>query len=248
MKSLHIAAIITLLVFVSSCTTTTSTRRHPTLTEQLEYIDSVVVIPPRVEIEYVTLTGENERLTEQEDTIRIQLIQMAEHRLTSRGYHVVEFDFEGAIKSNEEFAYTVTQVREEFDQAKKELQLGKGLTIEEATTLKASIGEVVNVVAEETGADAILLMRYEGFEKSKGYKSKDIGTSILVGILTGIVPVAAPTGAITEVALIDGATGDVLWADIMGGVLGTSVAATAMSTLPIDVDPTEDVSLVEVKE
>lgn len=107
MKSLHIAAIITLLVFIASCTTTTSTRRHPTLTEQLEYIDSVVVIPPRVEIEYVTLTGENERLTEQEDTIRIQLIQMAEQRLKSRGYHVVEFDFEGAIKSNEDFAYTV---------------------------------------------------------------------------------------------------------------------------------------------
>ena len=248
MKSLHIAAIITLLVFIASCTTTTSTRRHPTLTEQLEYIDSVVVIPPRVEIEYVTLTGENERLTEQEDTVRIHLIKMAEHRLKRCGYDVVEFDFENAMKSNEEFAYIVTQVREGFDQAKKELQLGKGLTIEEATTLKASIGEVVNVIAEATGADAILLMRYEGFEKSKGYKSKDIGTSILVGVLTGIVPVAAPTGAITEVALIDGSTGDVLWADIMGGALGPSVAATAMSTLPIDVDPVSDANLLEVKD
>jgi len=239
MKYLQIAASMAIMFFFTGCATTYTTRLHPTLEEQLKHIDSVVVTPPRVEIEYVTLTGENERLPEQEDIVRAQLVQMAQDRLTSRGYEVMEFDFDSAMESNDEFAYTITQIREGFEKAKEELQLGKGLTMEKASELKISIGEAVNIVAEETGADAILIMRFAGFDKSKGYVAKDVGTSLLVGILTmgSIIPISTTDGAITEVALVDGATGDVLWADIMSGKLGPSIAQTALSTLPPDVDP-----------
>ena len=62
---------------------------------------------------------------------------------------------------------------------------------------------------------------------------------IFLGILTmgQFVPLAATSGAITEVALIDGVTGDVLWADVKSGVLNAAVADNAMDTLPHDVDP-----------
>ncbi len=46
------------LVLLSACTTT-STRTHPTLAQELMLVDSVVIIPPDVEITLITLTGEN---------------------------------------------------------------------------------------------------------------------------------------------------------------------------------------------
>lgn len=238
MKSFRIAAVLGFMLVVGGCATTT-TRTHPTLDEQLEHVNSVVIAPPRVEIEYVTLTGENERLTEQEEVIRQQLISIARNALVMHGYEVVEFDFEGAMENDEEFAYTVTQIREGFDKAKEDLQLGKQVSEEEARKLQVCLGEAANVVAAESGADAILLVRYAGFDKSDGYVAKDVGTSVLVAVLSmGSVLMTSPaSGAITEVALIDGITGDLLWADVKGGFLNADPAVAAMNTMPHDVDP-----------
>ena len=238
MRTVKISAVLAVLFLIAGCATTT-TRTHPTLEEQLQHINSVVIVPPKVEIEYVTLTGENERMTDHEIAISAQLITIAERELRVHGYDIVQFDFDSLMERDAEFAYTVTQIREGFDKAKEDLQLGKQVSPEQAKKLQISIGEAVNVVAAESGADAILLLRYTGFDKSDGYVAKDVGTSVLVGILTmGSVITLSPTsGAITEVALIDGATGDVLWADIKSGALNAAVADHAMDTLPHDVDP-----------
>lgn len=250
MIKLRVSTLLCTLLIVAGCATTTTTRTHPTLEEQLHHVNSVVIAPPRVEIEYVTLTGENERLTDQEDTIRGQLINIAEAHLISHGYEIVEFDFEKALEEDPEFAYTVTQIREGFDKAKEDLQFGKQISEEQARKLRICLGEAANIVATKTGADAILLMRYAGFDKSDGHVAKDIGTTLLVGILTmGQVVMASPaSGAVTEVALIDGITGDILWADVKGGFLNASVAENAMGTLPDDVDPELATSLPDPTE
>jgi hypothetical protein len=238
MNTLQTAAVASFFLFVTGCATTT-TRTHPALEEELQHINSVVIAPPRVEIEYVTLTGENERLTDREESIRTELVAIAQRELSEHGYEIIDFDFDSAMENDAEFAYTVTQIREGFDKAKEDLQLGKQVSPEQANKLKISVGEAVNVVAAESGADAILLIRYAGFDKSDGYVAKDVGTSLLVGILTaGSVIMTSPaSGAVTEVALIDGVTGEVLWADIKGGYLNAAVADRAMDSLPHDVDP-----------
>lgn len=242
MNARRIAALLSSVLLAAGCATTTTTRTHPTLDEQLHHVNSVVIAPPRVEIEYVTLTGENERKTEQEESIRTQLVSIAEGALTAHGYDIVEFDFDSAMDNDEEFAYTVTQIREGFDNAKEELSFGKQISEEKARNLKISLGEAASIVAAESGADAILLMRYSGFDKSDGYVAKDVGTSVLVAVLSmGSVIMTSPTsGAITEVALIDGITGELLWADVKGGFLNTTPAVHAMGTLPDDVDPVEE--------
>jgi hypothetical protein len=69
--------------------------------------------------------------------------------------------------------------------------------------------------------------------------AKDVGTSLLVTVLTAgtVVPVSTASGAITEVALIDGVTGDVLWADVKYGGLNSSTGAKIMNAIPDDIDP-----------
>lgn len=236
---LSIATILLSVTVLAGGCATTTTRTHPTLAEQLNRVDTVVIVPPRIEIQYVTLTGENERLTEQELAISDQLMAIAARELRDHGYEVIDFDFEAAIEKDDELAYTVTQIREGFERAKKDLQLGKALSEDEADNIRISVGEAVNHVAAMSGADAILLMRYVGFQKSEGYVAKDVGTSILVGVLTmgSVIPISQTAGAMTEVALVDGVTGDVLWADIMSGMLDSSITDKALDTLPHDVDP-----------
>ena len=238
MKVFRITALLMLGLLVASCATTT-TRTHPTLSDQLHHVNSVVIVPPRVEIEYVTLTGENERMPDQEGVIRSQLLTIAERELRTHGYEVVPFDFDEALTEDNELAYLVTQVREGFDNAKEDMSLGKQISVEKASTLAISVGEAANIIAARTGADAILVMRYSGFDKSDGYVAKDVGTSLLVGILTmgQVIPLSATSGAFTECALIDGMTGEILWADVKGGMLNASVADSAMDSLPDDVDP-----------
>jgi hypothetical protein len=108
----------------------------------------------------------------------------------------------------------------------------------ESKKIQISVGEAVNVISEKSGADAILLLRFSGFDKSSGYVAKDVGTSLLVTVLTlgTVVPVSAASGAITEVALIDGVTGDVLWADVKYGGLNSDVGDTIMNAIPDDID------------
>jgi hypothetical protein len=229
---------LALTLLLGGCATTT-TRTHPTLEDQLHRVNTVVIVPPKVEIQYLTLTGENERLVDKEQAISAELVAIAERELRESGFEIIDFDFDAAIESDTEFAYMVTQVREGFDRAKEELQLGKKISEEEAKTIRISVGEAVNTVAAMSGADAILLIRYGGFQKSEGHIAKDVGTGILVGVLTAgaVVPVSQASGAVTEVALIEGVTGEVLWADIVAGLLDSSVTDKAMDSLPVDVDP-----------
>lgn len=224
---------------LAGCASTTTTRTHPSLNEQLNRVNTVVIIPPRVEIEYVTLTGENERLIEREEEISSELMKMAKRELLSHGYEVVSFDFAAAIANDHDFAYKVTQIREGFDRAKRDLRLGQLISESEAKMIQTSVGEAVNIVADKSGADAVLLMRYAGFDKSSGYVAKDVGTSLLVGVLTmgTVIPTKQTSGAITEFALIDGVTGDVLWANTKGGLLNSTIGDKALETLPLDIDP-----------
>jgi hypothetical protein len=230
------------MLVVSGCATTkTTARSHPTLETELHHVNTVVILPPRVEIVYVTLTGENERMTEKENEIRNQLVEIAERRLANRGYELVDFDFSGTMASDEEFAYTITQVREGFDRARKDLDLGKQVSEEEANKIRTSVGEAVNIVAAKTGADAIFLMRYAGFDKSGGQVAKDVTTSLLVGALTAgvFIPVSSTSGAVSEAALIDGLTGEVLWANVTVGALDTGIMDKCLESCPRDIDPVE---------
>lgn len=238
MNKLRPLSFLSLLILAAGCATTT-TRTHPELDEQLNHIDTVVIAPPRVEITYLTLTGENERLLEQERLIGNELLALAESRLIEEGFEVLPFDFETAMKENDDFAYTVTQVREGFDKAKEDLRLGRMISPDQASKLTVSLGEAVNTVSAWTGADAILLLRYQGFDKSGGHMAKDVATSVLVAVLTAgmMFPMQAAEGAITEAALIDGATGEVLWADVKYGPLNAKVAGNTMQSLPKDMDP-----------
>ena len=234
-KIILVCGVLFTLVLSSGCTVT-NVREHPALEEQLLDVDSVLVVTPAVSIEQINFASENERLIEMENLIQQELIIFAESELKERGYDVVEFDLEKAIAEDEQLAYAVNQAIEGFDEAKKTLY-EKALTEEDKRKFKVSVGTAVNIVSEKSGADAVLLMHYIGQRKSEGSVAKDIAVGVLVGLLTGSVPVAPTEASYVEIAFIDGVTGEVLWSNMFSSQqLSIKIADDVMQSFPEDID------------
>jgi len=235
---LTIAATAAWLTGCSSLQTTT-TREHEDLESHLLKVERVVIAPPEVSIALIKVSGDNERIASLEHSTRQGILNLARRDLRVAGYEVVEFDFAKAIAEDEDFAFTITQVRDAFDMARQELRAGRELSAAQKRAFNASVGSAVNAVSARTDADAVLLLRYAGFRKSEGMVTRDVASSVAFAILTmgqGLL-VHNTSGAQIEAALIDGVTGDVLWTDSRAGSLDASIATAAMSTLPRDIDP-----------
>jgi hypothetical protein len=224
-------------------------RQHQDLNEHLLEIDSVVIAPPVVSIEYVAFDSMNERMRKDELRIREALVQVAERALTDHGYDVVDFDFEQSLKEDSEFAFRVELLRHEFGFIRRELRENPAASEGAMMSFQSSVGSVANTLSEKSGADAILLMHYDGFQKSTGLIVKDTAVALVLGALTGIAVASPQSGATVELVMIDGTTGNVLWSDVRGAAgLSAESAKTSMRDFPDDVDVGWDLASEESDE
>ena len=237
MKGLTTLMVVMSFAILGGCSTTTA-RTHPDIEAQLKAVKRVVIAPPEIEVTLITFTGENERITATEETIRREVLNITKRELEAGGYEVVDFDFAAAKQQDETLATLITDFVTGYDNAKEELQHGKAISLEEAKNIRASLGEVATRVAAAAEADAVVLVRFGGFEKSEGQIAKDVGTSLLIGVISlgTVIPIQPTSGAFTEVALIDGYSGDILWTDIRGGALSSELTDILLDQLPDDID------------
>jgi hypothetical protein len=227
--------VVSSVIVFTGCANYTSVREHANIHESARDIESVVIVPPSVNVELKVFTGENESMPEKEEQLRSALLSLAASRLAAEGLEVIEFNFQRAIEEDEEFAFAITQAKEALDTAEQDLYTGKAVTVETKAQFEVSLGPVVNAIAERTGAESVLLMDYYGFEKSAGLQTKDIAAGVLLAVLLGSsnASIAAPSGSFVDVALIDTSSGDVLWANRKGGqVLNSQIVEMALAELP----------------
>jgi len=129
----------------------------------------------------------------------------------------------------------------EFNFFQRDLYKSATIRESEIRSFHVSIGAATNTVSRMTGADAVLLIHYYGFEKSANIKEKDATIAIIFGVLTDVVAVAPPSGSMIEIAMIDGVTGDVLWTNVRGGIrVDELIASQALEPRPNDVGPPVD--------
>lgn len=233
MKKIGLLTLVCLLA--TACAQNTTVRQHENYADIAKDISSVVIIPPEVNIELVTFDGDNEELTEDQELIGAAITEHAQQRLAEEGLTVIEFDIQEAAANDEEFAYSVTQCTEAWTAAKNELYTTGLVSEEKKSSFQATLGPVVNAIAEKTGAEAILLMEYNGSKKSAGMIAKDVGTSILVGVLTAgaVVPVQNTEGAMIDVALVETTEGRVIWANRKAfAAVDSNLANMALSEMP----------------
>jgi len=75
-------------------------------------------------------------------------------------------------------------------------------------------GQDCSLIANQSGADALLLVKFQRFKRSAAHIAREMAVYFAVGMLTvGLfVPQPEPwSGEMLAVAFVDGKTGDVLW-------------------------------------
>jgi hypothetical protein len=114
-----------------------------------------------------------------------------------------------------ELRFAATQAKKAADQALTEMYATIPMRKSEALNYKRSLGPEINQFADRVEAEALLFVRYTYMTKSGGEIAKDVAFSVLLLAATlGNATVIGPvTLARVDVCLVDGATGDVLFAN-----------------------------------
>ncbi|MBY6187953.1 hypothetical protein KUV89_15140 [Marinobacter hydrocarbonoclasticus] len=205
----------------------TSVRMHEDHSTHLSDMKRIAIVPPIIEMEKLNFDGENERLPEQEEAIKAQLVARATDRLEAQGFEVRVVERGEMETQFANFNFDLAALRESYTALVPALYDGKPVSEKDMASFSQSVGEAASIVAHYTESDGILLVRYSGWEKSAGNVAKDVASSVLVGVLTAgmVVPVQATSGEMVEAALIDGDTGAVVWSNIMhwGSNDGTAI-------------------------
>lgn len=230
-KTIHknwLWALTIVTVAMASGCSYTPVRQHPDFASAARKVQKIALLPPDVEYQLLVLTGDNERLQDEEKKVTANLISTIPTLLEKRGYRVLPFNADQLQQSGQDTNFTLQQVKTAYTEASKQLYERGLVGEEEAKQFRVSVGPVVNPVAEVLQADALLLVRYAGFKKSDGLIAKEVVSGALLGALTGVVIIPAATGASMEMVLLDATNGDVLWAN-----RGLGNAALLVEKLPL---------------
>jgi len=223
-------AILLALLLASGCAMTT-VREHPDFASQSRQVKNVAVLPTDVEVLYLVLTGDNERLPEEEQNLKTILAGALPGLLEQRGYQVRKTSAEELGQIVKDANFTIEQAKSAYQEVSKQLYERGMVEEEEAKKFRVSIGPIGAAVAEALNADAFLFTRYAGFKKSEGLIAKEVVSGALLGALTGVVVIPAASGGSLEMALIDGHSGDVLWTNRGGRAAAIPPTAIAKDLL-----------------
>ena len=111
--------------------------------------------------------------------------------------------------------FAATQAQGAADEAMNEMFKDPRWYKSSALNYKRSLGPQVNQFADMVDGEALMFMRYSYVTKSGGEIAKDITFSVLLAVATlgNVMVVQDVTAARLDVCLVDGATGDVLFAN-----------------------------------
>lgn len=205
-----------ILVLGSGCAVQTT---NPNMEMELALVEEVAIIPADIMVGLSKFASDDERMPEIEEAHEPLFQAFAEAALSEKGYSQVDFDFE-ALSSEQ--AYLITAFKEEL------------AVSAESPNEWIPLGDAARDLAAQTSADALLFVSYEGIRKSSGEVAQNIGTSILVGVLTAgaYIPVSAQNAGAATGYLVDGISGDILWRKSLLGGENADLVENLLSDLP----------------
>ena len=236
---LRTLAVITTFALASGCATT-SVRQHADFANSSRAVKTIAVLPPDVEFVHVTFKGDNERDSKAEAMIKGSLSSVLKSLLEERGYAATTSLVERLSGADKELNFEYENLKTAYAQASKELYEKNVVPVDESTKFNVSVGPVANTFSAVGSADALVYVRYSGFDKSGGQMAKEIVGAALLAVLTRAAPISSTHGGRIELALIDGTSGQVLWANKFSGpnqgsnalLLNVSAKLPAASTRP----------------
>ena len=217
--------------------------QHEDLEAHLLELNTVVIAPPDITIMRQHIGRKKTVFEQRERELQGLVADIAQRELEQAGYDIVVFDFDAAIKQDPAFAETVRQFKERYDAAASQAipTMPAPPAPYDPIRLKAlyaALGRAAMATAAKSGADAVLLVRYVGFEKTDARISAEVTLTVFTSLLLNpVVPVTSSSAGTLDAALVDGRSGDLLWIDTQAGETPEQLATTVLSTLPQDIDP-----------
>lgn len=171
---------------------------HPRLKEKEATIQSVVLLPPIVDMTKHGVKGK-EGMGKEAEEATTTFFTGVSTALMGRGIKVDTPFTDEALAGNDELRYAVADVQKKFDEIanqlyKKHKDVRKG---------RFSLGDSVAVLNTKGNADALVIIRAAGQKETKG-------KSFMSGGLLGMAMSGTATFT-SRVALVDAKTGDILF-------------------------------------
>jgi hypothetical protein len=232
------AGIFLATILIGGCGTNT-VREHSDFAKGTRKVKTVGILPSEVEFVRLSAGGNSERIPSREGAIAQELFQGLKVQLEAKHYRVATLEVSVPVGQT---VIEIQKLRMSYRDIVKQLY-EKPMSEAESRQLRASVGTLAKPVADQMKVDAFLVSRYSGFEKSTGLVASNITSSAIFGAMTGVAIIQPTQGYLLEVALVDGATGDIFWInrenkrpvvrkeDITPGETG--IASYAIRDLPV---------------
>jgi len=179
-------------VWLSGCVTTT--RMNPAFPARRAAIKRVAVVPPDVTIVRLTFKGDNALARDEVDRAAARLPGLIAAELRGHGFEVKEAGLdERRFAGEPDLRFRTTQVQRAFLRAQTDLYEMEVIETSKANRTEQTLGPLVNRLADHAAVDGLVVSTMVGLRKSWGGAMKK--------------------GAILRIGLIDGDTGDILWAN-----------------------------------
>ncbi|PIQ84202.1 MAG: hypothetical protein COV75_03435, partial [Candidatus Omnitrophica bacterium CG11_big_fil_rev_8_21_14_0_20_63_9] len=200
------------LVSCSGCATVGVVSKHPDLPQRRAHLRTIAILPPKVEAYQLTFKGDRQLLDDLTYPIAQSSMEELHATLAAQGYATKMFTFSDE-HSREEQAELKRQLSTLHTLLNSRLEERAKRWFPGFHPFTYSLGSDVNLLADRTQSDAVVLLQCLGMKKSRGEFTKDLAQSMLISLATLGGVVIVPYGSVTAVqlAVVDGNTGDILW-------------------------------------
>jgi len=183
-------------------------RRHPDFTARHPLIKTVAILPPDILAQRLTFKGDREVLYELREPLQREVMEELAAVLPKRGFTVKALDVsEPVLQEQPALRQSLHIVGEVFNKRLSEYRKHR------LSPFAYSIGSEINVFADYAQSDVLIFVQAEGTRKTGGEVAKDWAKTVLLAAATlgSVVVVFSPSITVIQLAVLDGATGDLLW-------------------------------------
>jgi len=175
-------------------------RVHPDFKERHERISAIAILPPDLDVFRVTFRGDRDPMPEITSTASKTIEEAIQDRLKEKGYIVHSIDLnEATLAEKPDVRAALHTVHTLYQKVLEEIAKGRW------DRFTHSLGPEVNVLADHSQSDALILIKGIGVKKTGGEIARELFFTALFG--TPFLP----SETLLLIGLVDGDTGDLLW-------------------------------------
>lgn len=171
----------------------------PQVVEQIHSSKHVAVVAPDVQLVRHPLSGSDEQLRVEDAQAVSDLGSLVTAELSQRGFDAKNAGLTDTTTSSIQSAYDHIAYQQRWEQDHPTLRND------------SSLAPDVSLIAHQSGVDALMFVRLQGFKRSGGSVAAEVGVNLLLAV-GPLVPTKTPNAsAELTLTLVDGKKGTILW-------------------------------------